>query len=126
MESQLQIQPEIYFSFQVYANNKPLCLPIKTPFMTGRQWNKTLSVPVLYSNLPLDAQLTITIWTLSDTLDAIPLAGSTFKLFGKYKTLKMGKYRLKLWKGVESDGSLLTQTPSKVHSDSEMDRLLKV
>ena len=77
-----------------------------------------------------------------------PLGGSTFKLFGKHKcvicvlrnfprffiaefielslcsTLRKGRHRLYLHHGKEADGSVKSQTPSKLPGQSdELDRL---
>jgi phosphatidylinositol 3-kinase len=53
--------------------------------MNGIRWNEWLEIPIDYANMPLDTQVAITIWYLSGTHQVLPLAGTTFKLFGKYK-----------------------------------------
>lgn len=98
-----------------------------------------------YRDLPLGSQLAFTIWDAYAPRKAIPLGGTTFRLFGKYKyvpllilaktwiesscqfsTLKQGKHKLYVWPWQEADGLVNTSTPSKVDTASDMDRLEKV
>ena len=43
-----------------------------------------------------------------------------------HRTLRRGKHRLLLWPGREADGSVETNTPSKVDTRDEMGRLEKL
>jgi phosphatidylinositol 3-kinase len=49
-----------------------------------------------------------------------------YKLTTLFRTLRRGKHRLLLWRDQEADGSVETQTPSKVGIQDEMGRLEKV
>lgn len=106
-------------------------------------WNEWITLPIHYRDLPLNAQITFTVWDIADPRTASPVGGSTFRLFGKKslvnvpcllshfkpalnRTLRRGKHRLMLWHGVEADGRVDTTTPSKIGSKDEMGRLEKV
>ncbi len=107
-------------------------------------WNEWVTLPIQYCDLPLNSQITFTVWDIGGPRSAVPVGGSTFRLFGKkwcvpspfenfsltvsaiYRTLRRGKHRLLLWQGQEADGSVDTKTPSKVGLHDEMGRLEKV
>jgi phosphatidylinositol 3-kinase len=44
-----------------------------------------LTLPVHYCDLPLSAQLAITIWDLAGPLNTVPFGGTTITLFDKDK-----------------------------------------
>jgi len=111
------------------------------------RWNEWITLPIRYCDLPLSSQITFTVWDIGGPRDAVPVGGSTFRLFGKkwfvmiseipvegrtyqgiffVRTLRRGKHRLLLWPGVEADGSVETSTPSKMATQDEMGRLEKV
>ena len=58
------------------------------------------------------------------------MGGATLRLFGRKCTLRKGKQRVRLWRGVEADGSAESSTPSKVvpgvGEEDEMGRLEKI
>lgn len=58
------------------------------------------------------------------------MGGATLRLFGRKCTLRKGKQRVRLWQGVEADGSAESSTPSKVVAGvgeaDEMGRLEKL
>lgn len=115
-DSKLQAK-EVYITGQPFADNKPMCLPIKTKytfFQDLMEWNEWMVFPIMYSDLPLSTVICITIWTCHSPRRSVPLGSTSFSLFGKNKTMKKGKYQLLLWQGVEADGSEPTSTPSKV------------
>src|SRR5271163_3072450 len=83
---------ELYVTAQLWAESKPLGVPMQTPykfFKTGRTWNEWLELPVLIKDCPISSQVAITIWDLSPfpesgSLDhAIPFGGTTIPLFDK-------------------------------------------
>lgn len=140
---------DLYVTVQVYADNKPLTVPVQTAYksfkkerqyasllhekpglswsntITGR-WLEWLRMPIRYRDLPLSAQLAITVWDLAGPLETVPFGGTTIKLFEKDNTLKKGRQKCKIWLGKEADGRTDSTTPSPVESNDEMDRLEKV
>ncbi|KZW02778.1 atypical/PIKK/PI3K protein kinase [Exidia glandulosa HHB12029] len=90
------------------------------------RWNEWITLPIKYCDLPLNSQLAITVWDIQGPRTAIPVGGTTFRLFGKKWTLRRGKHRLLLWEGQEADGSVNTKTPSKMEVRDEMGRLEKL
>ncbi|KAF8183954.1 atypical/PIKK/PI3K protein kinase [Pholiota molesta] len=120
---------DLYVTCQLIADNKPLTIPFRTSFKAFRNtytWNEWITLPIRYCDLPLSSQITFTVWDIGGPRAAIPVGGSTFRLFGKKWTLRRGKHRLLLWPGVEADGSLETTTPSKLVTQDEMGRLEKL
>lgn len=92
----------------------------------GLSWNQKLKFPVKYSILPLKTQLVITLWTTDSPAHRVPVGGTTVALFGRNRTLRMGRQKLYLWDGMEGDGSPRTRTPGKVKAESDIDRLEKL
>ncbi|KAI0064055.1 atypical/PIKK/PI3K protein kinase [Artomyces pyxidatus] len=120
---------DLYVVCQLLADNKPLTIPFRTSFKAfknGYTWNEWITFPIRYCDLPLSSQITFTIWDIAGPRAAVPVGGSTFRLFGKKWTLRRGKHRLLLWSDKEADGSIETTTPSKSGSRDEMGRLEKL
>ncbi|KAK0193584.1 atypical/PIKK/PI3K protein kinase [Armillaria mellea] len=120
---------DLYVTCQLVADNKPLTIPFRTAFKAFKNsytWNEWITLPIRYCDLPLNSQITFTVWDIAGPRTAVPVGGSTFRLFGKKWTLRRGKHRLLLWQGVEADGSAETSTPSKYGSRDEMGRLEKL
>ncbi|KAG6373317.1 kinase-like domain-containing protein [Boletus reticuloceps] len=120
---------DLYVTCQLVADNKPLTIPFKTSFKafkTNYTWNEWISLPIQYCDLPLNSQITFTVWDIGAPRSAVPVGGTTFRLFGKKWTLRRGKHRLLLWPGKEADGSTDTTTPSKLGTRDEMGRLEKL
>ncbi|KAG8909004.1 Phosphatidylinositol (PI) 3-kinase [Tulasnella sp. 403] len=120
---------DLYVTCQLVADNKPLTIQYRTAFKAFKNtytWNEWISFPVKYCDLPLSAQITFTVWDIANPRTAVPVGGTTFKLFGKKWTLRRGKHRLLLWPGQEADGSIDSRTPSKVDVKDEMGRLEKL
>ncbi|KAJ7071604.1 atypical/PIKK/PI3K protein kinase [Mycena amicta] len=97
---------DLYVTCQLTADNKPLTIPYRTSFKAS--------------------QVVFTVWDIAGPRAAVPVGGSTFRLFGKKWSLRRGKHRLHLWRGVEGDGSVDTSTPSKLDERDEMGRLEKL
>ncbi|EIW84194.1 atypical PIKK PI3K protein kinase [Coniophora puteana RWD-64-598 SS2] len=126
---QLPTLSDLYVTCQLVADNKPLTIPFRTSFKAFKNsytWNEWITFPVRYCDLPLNSQITFTVWDIGGPRSAIPVGGSTFRMFGKKWTLRRGKHRLLLWAGKEADGSVETTTPSKVGTKDEMGRLEKL
>ncbi|KAH6909088.1 atypical/PIKK/PI3K protein kinase [Coprinopsis sp. MPI-PUGE-AT-0042] len=120
---------DLYVTCQLIADNKPLTIPYRTSFKAFKNtytWNEWITFPVKYCDLPASAQIAFTVWDIGGPRTAVPVGGSTFRLFGKKWTLRRGKHRLLLWPGVEADGSVETSTPSKLEVRDEMGRLEKL
>ncbi|EGO24626.1 putative atypical/PIKK/PI3K protein kinase [Serpula lacrymans var. lacrymans S7.9] len=120
---------DLYVTCQLVADNKPLTIPFRTSFKafkTSFIWNEWITLPVRYCDLPLSSQVTFTVWDIGGPRAAVPVGGSTFRLFGKKWTLRRGKHRLLLWTDQEADGSMDSSTPSKLGIRDEMGRLEKL
>jgi len=111
---------ELYVTAQIWAESKPLTVPIQTaykPFKHARIWNEWLSLPITYSDLPLSAQLAITIWDLSpaeageSNLHAVPFGGTTIPLFDNDSTLQKGRQRCRIHRHKAADGLSSSTTP---------------
>lgn len=129
--AQQSIPSDIYVTVALYADNKVLCLPIRSSHKSFKSkanyvWNETIQFPIKYRDLPLSTQLVVNVYDIAGPLQSVVLGGSTLRLFGKKSTLKKGKQRLVLWKGVEGDGRVETGTSSKVGIKDEMGRLEKL
>ncbi|KAF9048681.1 kinase-like domain-containing protein [Panaeolus papilionaceus] len=120
---------DLYVTCQLIADNKPLTIPFRTSFKAFKNsytWNEWITLPIRYCDIPLSSQITFTVWDIAGPRTAVPVGGSTFRLFGKKWTLRRGKHRLLLWQGLEADGSVETSTPSKLATQDEMGRLEKL
>ncbi|KAK9408769.1 Phosphatidylinositol 3-kinase catalytic subunit type 3 [Crotalus adamanteus] len=123
---------DLYVTCQVFAEGKPLALPVRTSykaFSTRWNWNEWLKLPVKYPDLPRNAQVAFTIWDIYGPGKAVPVGGTTVSLFGKYGMFRQGMHDLKVWPNVEADGSEPTRTPGKTSStfsEDKMSRLAKL
>ncbi|TRY87681.1 hypothetical protein DNTS_013624 [Danionella cerebrum] len=101
---------DLYVTCQVFAEGKPLALPVRTSykaFSTRWNWNEWLRLPVKYPDLPQTAQVTLTVWDVM---------------------FRQGMHDLKVWPGVEGDGSEPTSTPGRTSNtlaEDQMGRLAK-
>ncbi|OAK97331.1 phosphatidylinositol 3-kinase [Phaeosphaeriaceae sp. SRC1lsM3a] len=111
---------ELYVTAQIWADSKPLTVPVQTAyksFKNARIWNEWLQLPVTYSNLPLSAQIAITVWDLSPAEDketnlhSVPFGGTTIPLFDKDNTLHKGRQRCRIHRFKAADGLTDTTTP---------------
>uniref|UniRef100_A0A3B3T1P9 Phosphatidylinositol 3-kinase catalytic subunit type 3 n=1 Tax=Paramormyrops kingsleyae TaxID=1676925 RepID=A0A3B3T1P9_9TELE len=122
---------DLYVTCQVFAEGKPLALPVRTSykaFSTRWNWNEWLRLPVKYPDLPQSAQVALTIWDVYGPGQATPVGGTTVSLFGKYGMFRQGMHDLKVWPCVEGDGSEATTTPGRTSSslEDQMGRLAKL
>ncbi|CAG8948971.1 hypothetical protein HYFRA_00002099 [Hymenoscyphus fraxineus] len=148
--SNLSSHSDLYVTVQLWADSKPLTVPVQTSykaFKNERRWNEWLTLPVHYSVLPLSSQLAITVWDLSPTGGegaqghAVPFGGTTIALFDVENQLQKGRHKCHLHRGKAADGLDSTTTPATppkrrrkgqgfqepVNKDSEeMDRLEKL
>ncbi|KAL7275774.1 Phosphatidylinositol (PI) 3-kinase [Rhizina undulata] len=120
---------ELHVTVQMFADSKPLTVPIQTSykaFRAQRTWTEWLTLPICYCDLPASAQLAITVWDLAGPLKPVPFGGTTVTLLEKDNLIKKGRQKCKLWLGVEADGLSDTTTPSTVEPNTEVDRLEKL
>ncbi|XP_078252184.1 phosphatidylinositol 3-kinase catalytic subunit type 3 [Rhinoraja longicauda] len=123
---------DLYVTGQVFAEGKPLALPVRTSykaFSTRWNWNEWLKLPVKYPDLPRSAQVALTIWDVYGPGKAVPIGGTTVTLFGKYGMFRQGMHDLKVWPNVEADGSEPTKTAGRTTSnvsEDQMSRLAKL
>ena len=52
-------------------------------YMGVSRWNEWITLPIRYCDLPLSSQITFTVWDIGGPRTAVPVGGSTFRLFGK-------------------------------------------
>lgn len=111
--SNLSTHSDLYVTVQLWADSKPLTVPVQTaykPFKTERKWNEWLTLPIKYSTLPLSSQLAITIWDVSPSGGegahghAIPFGGTTIPLFDKENQLQKGRQKCYLYRQKAADG----------------------
>ncbi|KAI9359230.1 kinase-like domain-containing protein [Zopfochytrium polystomum] len=120
---------ECYISCQLFADNSPLSLPIRTQyrcFQNHLAWNEWITFPVSYKDLPLSTLVAFTVWDSYGPRRAEPIGGAAVPLFNRNNTLRKGKHKLQMWYWSEADGHTLTTTPGKVEDSSEMDRLERI
>lgn len=91
-------------------------------------WNQWVTLPISYADLPRDAQLCITLYDCAGPGRQLPVGGTTISLFGKHGVFRQGMLDLRVWPGVEADGSVPTTTPGKArdHGKEQMQRLAKL
>ncbi|EEB15521.1 Phosphatidylinositol 3-kinase catalytic subunit type, putative [Pediculus humanus corporis] len=108
---------------QVFADNRPLALPVCTsykPFTTRWNWNEWVTLPVLFSDLPRNAQLALTIYDCIGCSQTQPVGGTTISLFGKHGVFRTGMIDLKVWPNCEADGNFPSQTPGKTKDNGKI------
>lgn len=82
------------------------------------RWNEWLTLPVNYTQLPLNSQLAITIWDISPSGGAgaqghaIPFGGTTIALFDKENQLQKGRQKCYVHRRQLADGLAASATPS--------------
>lgn len=138
---------DLYIVCQLWADNKPLTITYRTAFKAFKDrymsvssylakksisltipiisWNEIITLPIRYRDLPLSSQLVFTIYDyggLPAATAAVPVGGTTLRLFGKKCTLKKGKQRMLLWPDVEGDASVESSTPSKIPGEPKDQR----
>ncbi|BGP41137.1 Phosphatidylinositol (PI) 3-kinase [Rhodotorula kratochvilovae] len=127
---QQALPSDLAVRIELWADNNPLVPPVYTAHKAFRSreqvdWNEHVTLPIKYRDLPLSAQLAVTVFDIAGPRQRAVVGGATLRLFGAKCTLKKGKQRLFLWQGKEADGSADSDTPSKVGLRDEMGRLEK-
>ncbi|KDR23478.1 phosphatidylinositol 3-kinase catalytic subunit type 3 [Zootermopsis nevadensis] len=116
---------------QVFSDGRPLALPVSTSykaFTTRWNWNEWVTLPVMFSDLPRNAQLALTICDAVGPSKVQPVGGTTISLFGKHGVFRQGMLDLRVWPKQEADGSFPSSTPGKArdHGREQMQRLAKL
>lgn len=128
---QQALPSDLFVRIELWADNKPLIPAVQTAhkaFKSREQvdWNEHITLPIKYRDLPQNAQLVVTVYDIAGPGELAVVGGSTLRLFGSKCTLRKGKQRLFLWKGVQADPRDASETPSKIGLKDEMGRLEKL
>ncbi|XP_030369536.1 phosphatidylinositol 3-kinase catalytic subunit type 3 isoform X2 [Scaptodrosophila lebanonensis] len=117
-----------YFAFPAYTRRNTLHFSSYKAFGKRWSWNEWVTLPLLFSDLPRTAVLVLTILDCSGAGQTTIIGGTAISLFGKDGMFRQGMYDLRVWLGVEGDGSFPTKTPGKgkESSKSQMQRLGKL
>ena len=115
----------------VCAGGKPLTLPTRTAykaFSNRWNWNEWLQLPIHYKDVPRSAVLALEIYDIYGPRKAALVGSTTIPIFGSHGCLRRGIHDLRVWLGVEPDGSLSSATPGEMDEkkESEMMRLAKL
>ena len=108
---------------ELYAGNMPLLPPEYTSLSEGpdpRSWDEWITFPYDICDLPLDAQISLTVLDVGN----VPLGGIVLPLFGKRAALRRGTKCLALWRGVPADPRAPSSTPYR-YDDAPISKLWK-
>ncbi|XP_034240868.1 phosphatidylinositol 3-kinase catalytic subunit type 3 [Thrips palmi] len=116
---------------QVFSEGRPLALPVTTSykaFSSRWSWNEWVVLPVMFCDLPRDAQLALTIYDCVGPCKLQPVGGTTVMLFGNHGVFRQGMLDLRVWPDRVADGSSPSSTPGKArsHGKEQMQRLSKL
>ncbi|CAL8086645.1 unnamed protein product [Orchesella dallaii] len=120
---------ELRVELQVFSGNQPICLPVSTSyksFTTRWNWNEWVTLPLRFSDLPLNSNLCLTVYDCGGPSKQIAVGGTTIRFFGKNGVFRQGMIDLKVWPAQVADGSDPTLTPGKGPKGNRMYRLKKL
>uniref|UniRef100_A0A8D8XPF3 Phosphatidylinositol 3-kinase catalytic subunit type 3 n=1 Tax=Cacopsylla melanoneura TaxID=428564 RepID=A0A8D8XPF3_9HEMI len=109
---------------QIFSDSVPLSLPISSSYksFTNRwNWNEWITIPLMFSDLPRNAVLAMTIYDCGGATELIPIGGTCISLFGKYGVFRQGIMDLKVWPNQIADPKVPSSTPGK-NSSSEKEQ----
>lgn len=123
--------PSFQVRLQIFSQGRPYCLPVTTSYKSFTKrwsWNEWVTLPLQFSDLPRSAMLVLTILDCAGAGQTSVIGGTSISLFGKNGMFRQGMYDLRVWLGVEGDGSNPSKTPGKGKdsSKSQMQRLGKL
>jgi len=108
---------ELFVEVVLYQMGKPLCVAACTDHQIylepSIEFNEVLRIPVRYKDLNHDAQLAITLYTVSSELrndnlslatGPVPLGSVTVPLLDKSRYLRPGRFKMKLCQKCKADG----------------------
>ncbi|XP_039299622.1 phosphatidylinositol 3-kinase catalytic subunit type 3 isoform X1 [Nilaparvata lugens] len=110
---------------QVFSDGRPISLPVSTSYksFTNRwNWSEWVTLPLMFSDLPRNALLCLTIYDCIGPSNMKPVGGTTISLFGKHGVFRQGMMDLQVWRNQVADGSPNTKTPGK-HRDEGKNRM---
>ncbi|XP_065221204.1 phosphatidylinositol 3-kinase catalytic subunit type 3-like isoform X2 [Planococcus citri] len=105
---------------RVYSDGVPLCLPVSSSykaFSTRWNWSEWITLPIMFSHLPRNALLVITIYDCVGASEMRPVGSTTISLFGKRGVFRKGMMDLQVWPFKQADGTSNTSTPGKPQND---------
>ncbi|KAJ1532268.1 hypothetical protein ONE63_000884 [Megalurothrips usitatus] len=116
---------------QVFSEGRPLTLPVTTSykaFSSRWSWNEWIVLPVMFCDLPRDAQLALTVYDCVGPCKLQPVGGTTVALFGNHGVFRQGMLDLRVWPDRVADGCFPSSTPGKArsHGKEQMQRLSKL
>ncbi|XP_075218357.1 phosphatidylinositol 3-kinase 59F [Lycorma delicatula] len=116
---------------QIFSDGRPISLPVSTcykSFTTRWNWSEWITLPLMFSDLPRNALLTLTIYDCIGPSSMKPVGGTTISLFGKHAIFRQGMIDLRVWPNKVADGNPNTTTPGKPTHDekNQMQRLSKL
>ncbi|WFD35704.1 phosphatidylinositol 3-kinase [Malassezia cuniculi] len=116
--------PPLLVHAQLFASNKPLSPPVTAALRTPADVDNAAwaRFPVATSDLPLDAQLALTVLELAGPRGQDPLGACTLPLFDSSAALRRGRQRLAVSPDVWADGRVPSATLGVRH-DGELVRL---
>ncbi|KAG8225411.1 hypothetical protein J437_LFUL004611 [Ladona fulva] len=91
---------DLFVVCQVYADGRPLSLPVTSSyksFTTRWNWSEWITLPVMFSDLPRNAQLCLTIYDCMGPSQIMTVGGTTISLFGKHGVFRQGMVDLRIW-----------------------------
>ncbi|KAJ2905997.1 uncharacterized protein MKZ38_003480 [Zalerion maritima] len=112
---------DLFVTAQIFAGSKAITVPVQTSyksFRNSRQWFESLTLPMEYSQLPVDACIAITIWDLCPAPsklsynNAIPFGGTTIPLFDADNHANQGRQKCHVHRLKHADGNSYTTTPA--------------
>lgn len=110
----------------LYSFGQPITVSFPIHLKTYKNWETVITFPIQFCDLPLDAVLCITLYDYYSPKNKYIIGGTTFPLFSKKKILKTGKFKLKLWKEMEADGSIESKTLGKLPKEDFYGEIEKV
>lgn len=122
---------DLFVVCQVFADGRPLSLPVSTSykaFTTRWNWSEWITLPVMFSDLPRNAQLGLTIYDCMGPSQIMTVGGTTISLFGKHGVFRQGMVDLRVWPNQVADGNFPSTTPGKSRDlgKEQMQRLAKL
>jgi len=105
--------PDLVVTVVVTHTGCPLHLPVTTAYKNFTQrwaWNQWLTLPIKFSDLPMDSILCFTVWDCNGPGMREAIGGTSISLFGKKGVFRTGMMDLVVWGGQEGG----EETPGKV------------
>jgi len=108
---------ELFVEVELWQMGKPLCVAACTDHVIFQEssivFNEVLRIPVRYKDVNHDAQLAITLYTVSSEIhndnlsmstEPVPLGSVTIPLLDKSRYLRPGRFKMKLCPNQKADG----------------------